>query len=180
MNHAVGLILLLASLAFAGGHQAESYPVTSRYDPTTDTTTTRLELLSDDSSPVALTLHANAAFQGREPNESGRFWFTLAITQGQVARKTPSQFVGQEPVILTLDDTELKIPLTAYQREYYELIRRVSESANVSIERNALSRLLAAKELSGQNGKVKFKLSAAALAALKEFITRQVLATQPQ
>jgi hypothetical protein len=74
----------------------------------------------------------------------------------------------------------MKVPLTAYQREYYELVRRVSESANIPIERNELPRLLTAQEISGQNGNIKFKLSPSALAALKEFITRQVLASQPQ
>lgn len=180
MNHTIGLLLLSLSFAFAPNIGTETYPVTTRYDHLSDTTTKRLELVNDGSSPVVLTLYANAAFRGREPNESGRFWFTIAVTQGQVARKSPSQFAAPEPLILTLDDAELKLLLSEYQREYYELVRRLSESANVVIERNELSRLLKAKELSGRNGNVKFKLSAAALSALKDFIAGQVLVRQEQ
>jgi hypothetical protein len=180
MIHVVGSLLLLFSFAWAAGLRTESYPVTSRYDHTSDTTTARLELLNDDGSSVALTLYANVAFRGREPNETGRFWFTLASTQGRADRKSPSQFAINEPVLLTLDDAQMKVPLTAYQREYYELVRRVSESANIPIERNELPRLLTAQEISGQNGNIKFKLSPSALVALREFIARQVLASQPQ
>lgn len=180
MNHAFGLLLLFSIFAFVPAPRMESYPVTSRYDHLSDTTTTRLELLNDDGLPVALTLYANAAFRGREPNESGRFWFTIAVTQGQATRKSPSPFARHEPVLLMLDNAELKLPLTEYQREYYELVRRVSESASVTIERPDLARLLAAKELAGQNGNITFKLSPSALAALKDFITRQALAVQPQ
>jgi hypothetical protein len=180
MTHILCLLLLLFS-ARPGLHAwPESFPITSRYDRASDTTTSYVELLNDERSPLSVTLHANAAFRGREPNETGRFWFTLSVTQGHVPRKTPSLLETNQSLILSLDDASWEAPLTEHRREYYEMIQRVSESAHVALDRADLPRLLATRQLSGHNGKVKFKLSDAALTALKEFITRQALATQAQ
>ena len=165
-----GLLLLL----FAPAPFLESFPVTSRYDRASDTTTARIELLNDDSAQVNLTIQGSAVFRGNEPNEDGQFYFVVTATRGHITRKTPPLFTAQESLRLTLGATPLDAPLTDYNKEFYEMIQRGSETARAEIKRADLPKLLATKQLTGQCGAIQFKLSEAAVAALKDFVTHQV------
>lgn len=178
MNYIVCLITLL--LACVQVSTTESYPVTTSYDRVNNLTTARIALHTDDSAPTHLTIEANAAFRGKEPGAEARFWFTLTVTRGQATRKTPPLLAASEMLHLSLDETRLAAQLTEYRKEYYELIRRVSESAQAEIARADFAKLLAANQLSGQCGTFEFQLSEGALAALKTFLTRQALAAPPQ
>ena len=178
MNYLICFITLL--LAYAPVSMTESYPVTTSYDRASDITTARIALHTDDSTPAHLTIEANAAFRGKEPNTEARFWFTLTVTRGQATRKTPPLLAASGALHLSLDETRLAAQLTEYRKEYYELIRCVSESAQAEIARADFAKLLAANRLSGQCGTLEFQLSENALAALKTFLTRQALATPSQ
>jgi hypothetical protein len=52
----------------------------------------------------------------------------------------------------------------------------LAESARAEVGREDLRKLLAAESLKGKWGAIEFKLSEAALASLKAFISRQVFA----
>jgi len=52
----------------------------------------------------------------------------------------------------------------------------LAESARAEVGREDLRKLLAAESLEGKWGDIEFKLSEAALASLKDFISRQVFA----
>lgn len=178
MNQLICLIVLL--LACAPGSAPESYPVTTIYDRVSDMTTARIELHADDSTPTHLTIKANAAFHGRDPNSNAHFWFTLTVTRGRATRKTLPLLDVQLPLRLRLDEAQLETRLSEYRKEYYELIQRVSESAQAEIARPDFAKLLATNHLSGQCGAFEFKLSAGALAALKTFLSQQAMASPAQ
>jgi hypothetical protein len=180
MNPSACLILFLLAFVPALVPVPQSFPQQAKYDRATDTTTVQIDLLSDDESPAHLTLQANAAFQGKEPNERARFWFTLTSNRGKATRKTPPLFETAKTLTLRLDAVPTEVPLTDYRKEHYELIQRVSESANAVIGRTELPKLLTANQLAGQWGAVEFKLTNEAFGALKAFIKQQTLVAPPR
>jgi hypothetical protein len=70
----------------------------------------------------------------------------------------------------------MEVPVKNYRTDFYELNRLLAESARAEIRREDLQKLLEARSVEGKWGNIEFKLSDDALAALKDFISRQVLA----
>jgi hypothetical protein len=77
---------------------------------------------------------------------------------------------------LTTDSGRMEIPVKDYRADFYELNRLLAESARAEIGREDLQKLLEARSVEGKWGNIEFKLSDDALASLKDFISRQVLA----
>jgi hypothetical protein len=75
-----------------------------------------------------------------------------------------------------MDSARLEVPVKDYRNDFYELNRLLAESARAEISREDLRKLLEARSVEGRWGDVEFKLSEAALTALKDLISRQVFA----
>jgi hypothetical protein len=150
--------------------------VEARYDSLADTTTVQCDLVELGQGAPRLTVRANASFRGKEPNETTKFWLGLASYKGDATRRTQRSFEEATTLYLTTDSTRLEVPVKGYHNDFYELNRLLAESARAEISREDLHKLLDAKSVEGKWGDVEFKLSEAALASLKDFISRQVFA----
>lgn len=146
-----------------------------KYDEATDTTTVKCDLHSGDEEPIRLIVQSSTSFRGKEPNDTAIFWFELGAERKQVTRQTKPLFQTASQLSLRMNAEELIVPVTAYRCEYFEIIRLYAESARAEIRREDWPKLLAAQSLTGQWGNTEFKLSATELAALKDFLSRQVL-----
>ena len=150
--------------------------VEAKYDRSADTTTLQCNLVELGEGAPKLTVKANASFRGKEPNESAVFWFGLASYKGGATRRALRLFKEATTLYLTTDSARLEVPVKDYRNDFFELNRLLAESARAEVSREDLRKLLDARSLEGKWGDIEFKLSKAALASLKDFITRQVFA----
>jgi hypothetical protein len=150
--------------------------VEARYDRIADMTTVQCNLVELGKGAPRLTIQANASFRGKEPNETTKFWLGLASYKGAATRRTPRSFKEATTLYLTMDSARLEVPVKDYRNDFYELNHLLAESARAEFNRDDLRKLLDAENIEGKWGDVEFKLSEAALASLKNFISRQVFA----
>jgi hypothetical protein len=163
--------------AFPQDHQPTPVSrVEARYDRLADTTIVQCDLVELGQGAPRLTVRANASFRGKEPNETTKFWLGLASYKGGATRRTQRSFEEATTLYLTMDSARLGVPVKDYHNDFYELNSLLAESARAEISREDLHKLLDAKSVEGKWGDVEFKLSDAALASLKDFISRQVFA----
>ena len=181
MTQTYGIILLfLATLTTYPQDPANVHRLETRYDHITDTTTVKCSLIESVESPTRLIVHASASFRGKtgakENNDATKFWFLLSSNRGGATRRTQPLFKEAKTLYLEIDSARLDIQVEDYRNDFYELVSSFSESARAEIGREDLLKLLNAKSLKGEWGGVDFKFSDAALASLKNFISRQVFA----
>jgi hypothetical protein len=184
MTKTYGITLLLLATLFADlqdPQPASGYRLETKYDSGADTTTVKCNLTESVEFQNRLTVQAGASFRGKrgkgEPNEATKFWLFLSSTRGGATRHTQPLFREASTLRLVTDSARLDIPIEDYRGDFYELVRSFSESARAEIGREDLRKLLDAQSLKGEWGGVEFKLSDAALAALKDFISRQIFAS---
>jgi hypothetical protein len=171
------LLLLAVITVLPQDHQSTRVGrIETKYDRPTDTTTAQCDLIELGEGAPKLTVQANASFRGKEPNGTVIFWLGLASYKGDATRHTRRSFEEATILYLTMDSARLGVPVKDYRNNFYELNRLLAESARAEIGREDLRKLLDAKSLEGKWGDVEFKLSEAALASFKDFITRQVFA----
>src|SRR5262245_37448163 len=180
-TYGITLLLLATLSASPQDHQpADVYRFETKYDPGSDTTTVKCDLIESDESPTRLTVQAGASFHGKggakEPGEATKFWFFLSSNRGGATRRTQPLFREASTLSLVMGSERLDIPVEDYHNDFYELVGSFSESARAEIGREDLRKLLNAKSLNGEWGGVEFKFSGAALASLKEFISRRISA----
>ena len=149
----------------------------TKYDRLTDTTTVGCdELVKWGEAPAGLSVQAQVSFRGKEANETAKFWLCLSSNKGGATRHTGPLFKEASTLSLVLDGARLEFPVTDYRHNFYELAGLRSESARAEIRTEDLNKLIETKNLAGKWGGVEFKFSDAALASLKDFISRQVFA----
>lgn len=174
LAYCVTLLLLAFQFVFA---QNQPPAVVCRpevkYDRVADTTTVQCDLIELGKGAPRLAVQANASFSGKEPNDTAAFWLGLASYKGGATRRTQPFFKEATTLTLSVDSARLEIPVKDYRTEFFELNRLLSEQARAEIVRENLRKLLDAKSVAGNWGGVEFVLSDAALASLKEFISRQ-------
>jgi hypothetical protein len=173
-------IVALLLLAFFPAPSQDFRPTRSsrieaKYDRSTDTTTVQCDLVELGEGAPRLTVRANASFRGKEPDGNTIFWFGLASYKGGAARRTERSFKEATTLYLTMDSGRLEVPVRDYRADFYELNRLLAESVRAEIGREDLRKLLDARSVEGKWGNIEFKLPNDALAALKDFISRQVL-----
>ncbi len=191
MTQTYGIILLLLAIVSAGAQDRQPDSVCrfeTKYDVGADTTTVKCGLIEPGESPTRLAVQANASFRGKGegrgkeegsvngPNEALKFWFLLSSNRSGATRRTQPLFREATTLYLVTDSARLEIPVNDYRKDFYELVRSFSESARAEVGREDLRKLLNAGSLKGEWGGVEFKFSDAALASLKDFISRQVFA----
>jgi hypothetical protein len=182
MTQIYGITLLLLATLSANQQDpqpANVYRLEAKYDPGSDTTTVKCDLIESVESPARLTVQAGASFRGKgvakEPNEATKYWFFLSSNRGGATRRTQPLFREASTLSLVMDSERLEIPIEDYRNDFYELVGSFSESARAEIGREDLRKLLNAKSLNGEWGGVEFKFSGAALASLKDFISRRII-----
>lgn len=146
----------------------------SKYDPVANLTTVECALLDSFTPPIRLMLTASAAYQGKQPNKTAKFYFGLSAFRGSSNRRTPLLFKDATTLSLSLETTTLKIPVAGFHTDFFEMSRLLAEQAQASLERQDLRKLLEAKHLAGSWGNTEFKLSEASVLALKKFISDQI------
>jgi len=173
-----GALLLLAIFpALPQDHQPTRVGrIETKYDRLADTTTLQCNLVELGEGAPKLTVQANASFRGKEPNETAKFWLGLASYKSGATRRTQCSFMEATTLYLTTDSARLEVPVKDYHNDFYEMNRLLAEQARAEINREDLRKLLDARSIEGKWGDVEFKLSDAALASLKDFISRQVFA----
>jgi hypothetical protein len=181
MNQACHLTLLLLAILLAmapvrlfAQQPANACRLEANYDRETDTTTVECDLIESFAAPTRLIVQANASFQGKEPNESAKFWLGLSAYRSSANRRTPPLFKEAATFSLLTDAVRIEIPVTGYRKDFFELNRLLAEQARAEISREDLRKLLDAKSLAGKWESLEFKFSGDALASLKDFISRQV------
>jgi hypothetical protein len=150
--------------------------IETKYDRMADTTTVQCDLIELGEGAPRLTVRANASFLGKEANGNTIFWLGLASYKGGATRGAERSFKEATTLYLTTDSGRMEVPVKDYRADFYELNRLLAESARAEIRREDLQKLLEARSVEGKWGNIEFKLSDDALAALKDFISRQVLA----
>jgi hypothetical protein len=186
---AIFTLVIVVALALGAGATTGTFPVLpqdfqptrvgrveAKYDRLADTTTLQCNLVELGEGAPKLTVQANASFRGKEPNGTAIFWLGLASYKSAATRRTPRIFKEATTLYLTMDSARLEVPVKDYRNDFYELNHLLAESARAEINRDDLRKLLAAGNLEGKWGDVEFKLSEAALASLKDFISHQVFA----
>src|SRR5215813_14038311 len=183
MTQTYGITLLLLATLSANQQDpqpANVYRLEAKYDPGSDTTTVKCDLIESVESPTRLTVQAGASFHGKvgakQPNEATKFWFFLSSNRGGATRRTQPLFREASTLSLVMDSERLDIPVEDYRYDFYELVRSFSESARAEIGREDLRKLLNAKSLNGEWGGFEFKFSDAAVASLRDFISRRISA----
>jgi hypothetical protein len=171
-------LLLLATLSvnLQDGKPAGACRLETKYDRFADMTTVQCDLVESGDSQARLTVQASASFRGKEPNETAKFWLSLSSNRGGATRRTKPLFREATTLYLSTDSTRLEIPVRYYGAAFYELVRSFSESARAEISREDLRKLLKVESLKGEWGGVEFEFSDAALASLKDFVSRQIFA----
>jgi hypothetical protein len=150
--------------------------IEAKYDHLADTTTVQCDLVELGEGAPKLTVQANASFRGKEPNGTAIFWLGLASYKGGATRRTPRLFKEATTLYLTMDSARLEVAVKDYRNDFYGLNLLLAESARAEVGREDLRKLLSAESLEGKWGEIDFKLSEAALASLKDFISRQIFA----
>jgi len=185
MTQTYGITLLLLATLSATPQDRQPASICrleTKYDPGADTTTVKCNLIESVESQSRLTVQANASFRGKEqdrvngPDEIAKFWLFLSSNRGKATRHTQPLFREATALYLLMDSTGLEIPVKEYHNAYFELVPSFAESARADISHEDLRKLLDSKSLGGRWGGVEFKFSDAALASLKDFISRQVFA----
>jgi hypothetical protein len=178
MKHTFCLILLLLAprLVF----QQDQQPTVvcrpeSKYDHDADMTTVHCDLIEEVLTTGRLMVSANTSFQGKEKTEPAQFWLGLASFKGSANRRTPPSFKEVTTLYVTADSARLEIPIMDYRQDFYELNSLQAEEARAGITREDLQKLINAKRVEGKWGSAEFKFSDAALATLKDFISRQCI-----
>ncbi len=172
-------VLILLGILPAGSQDqrpAGACRLETKYDGSVDTTTVHCDLYESAGEQGRLVVRANASFRGKEPDGTAKFWLGLASFRGGATRRTQRLFQEAATLHLSLDSDRLEIPVIDYRNDFYELNRLLAESARAEIGRDDLRKLLEAGSLEGRWGGAGFKLSDAAHASLKDFITHQVFA----
>jgi hypothetical protein len=145
----------------------------TKYDRDADITTVQCDLIEDVLVTGRLIVSAGTSFQGKEPNEPAQFWLGLASFKGSANRRTPPSFKEAMTLYLTADSAQLEVEVKDYRKEFFENNRLLAEEARAEISREDLQKLVHARRLEGKWGSAEFKFSDAALASIKEFISRQ-------
>lgn len=143
----------------------------TKYDPVANLTTVECALVETFAAPVRFMLTANASYQGKKPNETAKFYFTLSAFRGSSNRRTPSLFKESKTLFLSLDATNLEIPVTGFHMDFFEMSRLLAEQAQSGPDRKILQNLIESQTFVGRWGNTEFTLSDAALLSLKKFIT---------
>jgi cell division protein FtsB len=182
-------LFIIVTLAVGGGANAAAFlalpqdqqpfqlgRIETKYDRLSDTTTAQCDLVELGQGAPRLIVLANASFSGREPNKNAIFWLGLASYKGGATRRTQRSFKEATTLYLTTDSTRLEVQVKDYHNDFYELNHLLAESARAEIGREDLRKLLDARSVEGKWGDVDFKISEAALASLKDFISHQVFA----
>jgi len=183
MTKTYGIILLFLAILYGDPQDprpANIYRLETRYDPGADTTTVKCDLVESIESSARLTVQVGASFRGKggekAPNDATKFWFFLSSNRGGATRRTQPLFREASTLRLVTDSARLDIPVEYYRNDFYELVGSFSESARAEIRHEELRKLIEAKSLNGEWGSVEFKFSDAALASLKDFISRRIFA----
>ena len=166
--------LVVLPLAASARKLGDAYQREARYDPETNVTTVECSLHEVFKPPIRLMLTANASYQGKQPNETAKFYFNLSAFRGDSNRRTPPLFREATSLSLSLETTHLEIPVTGFHTNFFEMNRLLAEQAQANLDRGALRTLLEAKSLTGKWGNTEFKLSDDSLLALKKFISDQI------
>jgi hypothetical protein len=177
MKYAYCLVLLLLttqSVLAQNEPEAGLCRVETKYDYAADTTTIGCDLFESYQERLRLIVRINVSFLGKEANETAKFSLALSSYKGGATRKTAPLFKGAATLALSANPAQLELPINEYRQDFFEMNRLLAEQARVELGREDLRRLLAAQSLAGKWGGAEFKLSEAALAALKEFLSRQV------
>lgn len=171
------LMLWLAALPAAANAQTTERVCQreSKYDPVANLTTVECTLLETFTPPIRLMLTANAAYQGKQPNKTAKFYFSLSAFRGSSNHRTPLLFKDAATLSLSLETTTLEIPVAGFHKDFFEMSRLLAEQAQASLDHQNLRKLLEAQTLAGQWGSIGFKLSDASLVELKKFISDQIL-----
>jgi hypothetical protein len=179
MKQAYTVILLLLGIipAFPQDQQPASVcRIETKYDRLADTTTVQCDLVEVGKGAPRLIVQANVSFRGKEPNGTAKFWLSLSSFKGGATRRTQPLFKDAAIVCLLVDSARLEVPVKDYGSDFFELTHLLAERARAEISREDLQKLLDARSLEGNWGEVEFKSSDAALASLKDFISRKVFA----
>ena len=171
---ALTLCLAVSPMAAQAQESKDTCQREAKYDPAANLTTVECALLETFTPPVRLMLTANAAYQGKQPNETAKFHFNLSAFRGDSNRRTPPLFKEAATLSLSLETLRLEIPVTGFHTDFFEMNRLFAEKAQASLDREALRKLLEAKTLAGKWGKTEFKLADVSFQALKRFITDQI------
>src|SRR5215831_18667672 len=154
MTQSYGITLLLLATLSANPQDpqpANGYHLETKYDPGTDTTTVKCNLIESVESLTRLTVQASAYFRGKggekEPNEATKFRLFLSSNRGGATRRTQPLFREASTLRLVMDSARLDIPVEDYRSDFYELVGSFSESARAEIGREDLRKLLNAKSL---------------------------------
>jgi hypothetical protein len=131
------------------------------------------DLIEEVLTTGRLMISANTSFQGKEQNETAQFWLGLASYKGSANRRTPPLFKEATTLYLTADSARLEIPVKDYRKDFFELNHLLAEEARAEIGRKNLQKMVNARRIEGKWGSAEFKFSDAALASLKDFISRQ-------
>lgn len=178
MKPVVQMCLCILAIFFSSGLASPFEGVCRpqiKYDEAMDTTTVKCDLHSGDEEPIRLIVQVRTSFRGKAPNDTAVFGFELGAERKQATRQAKPLFQTATQLSLRTNAEALTVPVTAYRHEYFEIIRLYAESARAEIRREDWPKLLAAQSLTGQWGSVEFNLSATEIAALKDFLSRQVL-----
>ncbi len=176
-THCVILLLLAIIPTFGQDRKPDGVcRLEITYDRGADTTTVKCGLLESVEATGRLIVQANATFQGREPNGTTTFRLGLSSYKGGATRRTAPLFKEATTLYLSVDSARLEIPIKDYGSDFFEMNRLLAERAYAEISRDDLQKLLDARSLAGKWGEVEFKFSDAALASLKDFISRQIFA----
>lgn len=168
------LLLIAPQLVFQQDQQpAAVCRSESKYDRDADMTTVHCDLIEEVLTTGRLIVSANTSYQGKEQNEPAQFWLGLASYKGSANRRTSPLFKDATTLYLTTDSARLEIPVKDYRKDFFELNSLLAEEARAGIRRDELQKLVNARRLEGKWGSAEFKFSDAALASLKNFISRQ-------
>ncbi|MBO0799516.1 MAG: hypothetical protein J2P31_11905 [Blastocatellia bacterium] len=145
-----------------------------KYDRDADMTTVRCDLIEQVMVTGRLMVSATVVFRGKEPNEESQFWLSLGSYKGGANRRTPPSFKEATTLYLMADSLRLEVAVKDYSKELFETNSLLAEEARAKISREDLQKLANARRIEGKWGSAEFKFSDAALASLKNFISRQV------
>ena len=155
---------------------AGSCRLETKYDSESNTSSVSCHLLERVTDFGRLMVHANVSFQGKQANESTRFWLRLSSFISSATGHTNPILSVAGILSLRLDESRLDIPITGYHQDYYEMSRMLVEQAQGEINRQYLQKLLGAKRIAGCWGSGDFELTDAETVTLRDFISRLVLA----
>jgi hypothetical protein len=146
----------------------------TKYDPVANLTTVECTLFETYTPPIRLVVTANASYQGKQPNETAKFYFNLSVFRSDSNRRTQPLFKDATTLLLSLDATHLAIPITEFHTNFFEMNRLLAEHAQVRLDRENLRKVFDAKSFLGKWSNTEFKLSDESLLALKKFVSDQI------